>query len=84
MKTYYQGCKRKFVDRLSKLLVVTISFLVGSFTALLTACDENSVGVAKAMEEYYLSPTGNDLAEGTKEKPLRSLKGTCYKTFLSS
>ena len=75
MKTYYQGCKRKFVDRLSKLLVVTISFLVGSFTALLTACDENSVGVAKAMEEYYLSPTGNDLAEGTKEKPLRSLKG---------
>ncbi|MBR2968879.1 MAG: right-handed parallel beta-helix repeat-containing protein [Clostridia bacterium] len=75
MKAYYQGYKRKFIDRMSMLFVVTISFLVGSFTALLTACDSNPVGAAKAMEEYYLSPAGNDMAEGTKEKPLRSIKG---------
>ena len=27
------------------------------------------------MSEYYVAPNGNDLAEGTKEKPLASLKG---------
>ena len=27
------------------------------------------------MSEYYIAPNGNDLAEGTKEKPFASLKG---------
>ena len=66
--------KRLLRGWLGALVASTLFSTIVAFPACLAQQGEE-IGVATAMSEYYVAPNGNDLAEGTKEKPFVIVTG---------
>lgn len=67
--------KKRLLRRWLGVLAAVASFVTMSASPACSQKEREQIGAATAMSEYYVAPNGNDLAEGTKDKPFASLKG---------